>query len=290
MASSDASADTTTVTAAPVPATVTAELPLGDDPVLGKEVGGYRLVRRLGEGAMARVYLGEHPRKGLAALKVPHTFARPLYEEASAAMAVHHPHVVETWGLCSAPWGCACLTMEYVDGRPLKALMHGSLPRLVAVSLIRQLCGAVGAAHRCGVVHCDLKPTNVLLMQQGGDRYYVKLLDFGIAQGPGIPPRAPGMVVGTPRYMSPEQGRGDPVDARTDVFAIGVMAYELLTGRHPFPDRPEELPRPPIDVVPTMSPQLSAAIMRALAPNPKDRFADAAEFELALSHPGIAHH
>ncbi len=212
----------------------------------GAVVGRYKIRRLLGRGGMGVVYEAEHATLGrVVALKMLVESASSdaaavarFFQEARAAAGIGHPGIVEVFDL-SEPGEQPFLVMEKLEGEELSSYMRRARPldpRVVA-SIATELCDAVGAAHRHGIVHRDLKPDNVFLARRG-ERQDVKVLDFGIAKlgGPGndLSLTQTGMVMGTPLYMAPEQMRGHPVDARADVYAIGSILFECLSGRTPF--------------------------------------------------------
>jgi serine/threonine protein kinase len=222
---------------------------------VGEALGSYRLVRELGRGGMGQVFLAEHVdlgrRVALKVLSSPSSADDPsikrFYGEGRAVNQVAHPHIVQVTDLgYDAPRGVYYMVMEYLVGRTLAEEMSvvGALPAVRALRIARQLANALDAVHRAGIVHRDLKPENIFLVSHGGCRDFVKLLDFGIAKfsdserqvppGTAIFATDPGLVVGTPAYLAPEQGFGQNVDARTDVYALGVLLYEMVTGRLPF--------------------------------------------------------
>jgi eukaryotic-like serine/threonine-protein kinase len=211
--------------------------------------GRYRIVELIGEGGMGAVFLAEHV--GLSkevALKVIHpSFAgngeirARFAREAMASARVEHPHVASALDIGELPDGAAYLVMPLVRGPSLtEALAGGPMPEARVIELGAQIADALAAAHAAGIIHRDLKPDNVVLMprEDGGD--HVKVLDFGIAGLSGEDPSAQkqltrvGVVMGTPGYMSPEQAIGETVDARTDLYALGVILWEALTGRALF--------------------------------------------------------
>lgn len=284
---------------APIP--LTTPLP---DPLVGAQVGNFRLIRKLGDGGMATVYLAEHPVIGSqVAVKLLHpalandpSVVRRFYVEARAAHQVAHPNIVQVLDLGMAPGIGLYLVMEYVKGKTLAQHLHGEpVPMEFAEAVLAQVCAALGSAHARGVVHRDLKPDNILVLE-GTASPSVKVADFGIAKlrdelGTGAT-RA-GDLVGTPLYMAPEQVQGQAVDARTDVYALGLVAYELAVGRRPFDGGPgtvmtaqlKEAPRPPRELRPELPAWWESAILRALAKAPEQRFPDAASFLAALRPP-----
>jgi serine/threonine-protein kinase len=275
------------------------------DPLVGAQVGSFKIVRMLGRGGMGTVYLGEHPAIGSrVAIKFLHDamaadpeVVRRFYDEARAVNLIGHENIVAIYDLNLVPPARYYFVMEYLEGETLTArLAAGSVDPEVALDVLSQLCGALQCAHEHGVVHRDLKPDNVFLVTRGGKRHFVKLLDFGIAKlrdAAGSPGKtAAGLVVGTPEYMAPEQCDQGTIDARTDVYALGAMAYELVTGRLPFTGRsvPQLLlahlhhqPPPPSAIAPGLDPRLEWAILKALQKDPRDRFADMASFSDALA-------
>ena len=272
------------------------------DPVVGSTVGSFRVVRALGRGGMGTVYLAEHPVIGSrVAIKFlhesmatsPELVAR-FYDEARAVNRIGHENIVGIFDLSMLPPNRYYIVMEYLDGEALSALLRrGAMAVGEAVAILLQLCDALQCAHERGVVHRDLKPDNVFVARRRGAPF-VKLLDFGIAKLRDAPPgaqTAAGMLVGTPEYMAPEQCENGPIDARTDVYALGVMAYQMLTGVLPFAGSITQLlvaqvheePRPPRSVNGLLSPPLEEAILRALRKRPEDRFQDMTSFATALA-------
>ena len=217
------------------------------DPLVGTVVDSrYEVERVLGEGGMGTVYRVRHRALGrqfaLKALK--QVFARDselsarFIQEAKAAASVSHPNVVQITDFGTLPSGQPYFMMELLEGESLSRIIKrgGPLPAARAVRILRQVAEALSAAHAAGVVHRDLKPDNIQVGDaQGSGNEIVKVLDFGLAKVAGASKltRA-GMVFGTPHYMSPEQASGDPVDHRSDIYALGVVMYEVFTGRVPF--------------------------------------------------------
>lgn len=209
-------------------------------------IGRYEVRERLGEGAMADVYRAHDPGIGrVVAVKVlkpeyarDAEIGRRFLREARAAGALNHPNIATIHDVGEAG-GVAYLAMELVEGRPLDAVMQtqGRLPHERVLLLARQLADALAYAHRAGVVHRDVKPSNILLSEDGRT---AKLLDFGVARLGDADPASlaktqVGQLIGTPRYMSPEQALGLPVDGRADLFSLGVVLYEMVTGKVAFP-------------------------------------------------------
>jgi eukaryotic-like serine/threonine-protein kinase len=263
--------------------------------VVDRTVGNYVVEREIGRGGMGVVYLARHLSLGRrAAIKVlrPEAGGDPLqvqrfFNEARATSEIRHAHIVEVLDFGTLPdGGPSYLIMEWLEGRSLtealRAAPRFALPRALRVA--SAIGRALGAAHARGIVHRDLKPDNVFLVERDGEPDFVKVLDFGIAKLLGeraasqLATRT-GELVGTPSYMSPEQCRGLPVDPRTDVYALGVILYEMLTGRLPFQAAGlGDLllahmidPPPPLDAgVPA---RVAQAVMRALEKDAARRFA-----------------
>jgi serine/threonine-protein kinase len=215
---------------------------------LGKVVDGrYRVLEVIGRGGMGVVYRVEHLRMGkIAAMKVLHRdlatdpeVVHRFEREAAAVSKLHHPHTVQVFDFGTGQ-GAMYLIMEYVRGPDLAHLIErdGPMPWSRAAPVFAQICGALQEAHELGIVHRDLKPENVLITRTSGGRDYAKVLDFGLAKldQPRAAPSETGrqQIVGTPYFMSPEQIRGDEVDARTDIYSLGALMFELLTAQHLF--------------------------------------------------------
>jgi serine/threonine-protein kinase len=252
---------------------------------------------------MGTVYLAEHPIIGSrVAIKFLHEsmsssadLVGRFYDEARAVNLIGHENIVGIFDLSLLPPNRYYIVMEYLEGSTLSSLVReGPVPVPVAVDILQQLCDALHCAHERGVVHRDLKPDNVFLLRRRGKDHFVKLVDFGIAKlrdTPAASQTAAGMIVGTPEYMAPEQCDSRPIDARTDLYALGVIAYQLVTGTLPFSGKSiaqlllahlKEPPPPLRSLQPSVEPALEEAILRALAKRPEDRFADLAEFSRAL--------
>jgi tRNA A-37 threonylcarbamoyl transferase component Bud32 len=210
----------------------------------------FRLVEKLGEGSVGEVYLGEHNvlgrRYAIKLLKEQFRTDANLMErfrrEALVASRLDHPNIVYISDFGSTADGRFYLAMEYIDGRSLSELieeLHPNVPALYrALSILKQIASALGAAHAAGIVHRDLKPENIMLRAGTSGEEEVKILDFGLAKimvDTGVfQLTAAGEIFGTPMFMSPEQARGEKVDHRTDIYSFGVLAFELFTGRPPF--------------------------------------------------------
>ncbi len=200
----------------------------------------------LGTGAVGLVYRCRHLvlDKTLAVKVLRPDFARDaevsarLVNEAKAASAIGSPHIVETVDFGRLADGSAFFVMEYLEGNPLTALIDGREP-LSADDVLHigiQIADALASAHAAGIIHRDLKPDNVFIITRGDDKRFVKVLDFGIAKLARAERKLTraGQIYGTPHYMSPEQAAGRNTDARTDVYAVGIILYEMVTGRVPF--------------------------------------------------------
>jgi serine/threonine-protein kinase len=291
-------------------ATRAGPVPPSSEVDVGATLGSYELVGLLGAGAMGRVYRGRHVLLGReVAVKVlnPEFVARPdivqrFFREARVVNDIDHEHIVEVTDFVEAP-GIAYLVMELLDGASLRALMKARgrryLPLRRIVAIVSQVCEALAAAHEKGVVHRDLKPDNVFVVDRGGEDF-VKVLDFGVAKLHDTVDKhetSAGAILGTPHYMSPEQALGREVDRHADVWAAGVVLYELLSGAVPFTarsfvelathireDAPKPLPRktPRGERIP---PALAAAVMRCLEKKPSDRFRSMTALADALRAP-----
>jgi beta-lactam-binding protein with PASTA domain/predicted Ser/Thr protein kinase len=258
--------------------------------------GRYRIMRKLGAGGMADVYLAEDQELGRrVAIKILNgrhanddQFIERFRREAKNAAALNHPNIVSIYDRGEAE-DTYYIAMEYLDGRTLKELIvgRGKAPVNVAVEYARQILSALRFAHRHGIVHRDIKPHNVLVDGEGR----VKVTDFGIARAGTSQMTETGSIVGTAHYLSPEQAKGGEVDPRSDLYSLGVVLYELLTGKTPFEgDTPVEIamkhlsaaPKPPSKLRPDIPPELDMVILRALAKDPDDRYQSADEMEADL--------
>src|SRR5579875_2060736 len=260
--------------------------------------GRYEFVRQIARGGTAQVYLArdlllDRP----VALKVlfpelstDPTFVERFRREAQAAANLSHPNIVPVfdWGESERTY---YIVMEYVNGEPLSSIIRGQapLPAARAAGIASDIAKALSYAHRHGVVHRDVKPGNVLITRDG----QVKVTDFGIARAIGSDDNVTqtGLVLGTATYFSPEQAQGLGVDGRSDVYALGVVLYEMVTGRPPFSaDTPvaiaykhvSEAAVPPSELEPRVPLPLEAIIMRAIAKQPSDRYATAEDLHSDL--------
>jgi eukaryotic-like serine/threonine-protein kinase len=261
----------------------------------------YRIVAHLGTGGMASVYRGEHVHTAAqVAIKVllpalndnPEVSAR-FRREALAARSIKHPNVVSIFDIGKLTDGCSFMVLEYLAGEDLFALLEREKPlaQLRAVSIALQIAHALVTAHAAGVIHRDLKPDNIMLIERGGERDVVKVVDFGIAKVPvnaGPALTALGSVFGTPEYMAPEQARGAAVDARTDLYTLGTVLYEMLAGRTPFAHCDfgqmllSQISKSPPPLPPEIDPELAGVVMRLLAKSPDERVQTAAELHDCL--------
>ncbi len=258
--------------------------------------GRYRVISRLGSGGMADVYLAEDQLLGRQlAVKVLHhhfaedqEFVERFRREASSAARLSHPNIVAIFD--RGEWnGTYYIAMEYVPGRSLKALVReqGPLAPATAIDIVTQILRAARFAHARGVIHRDLKPHNVILDEEGRAR----VTDFGIARAGASDMTLTGSIMGTAQYLSPEQAQGHPVSATSDLYAVGVILYELLTGVVPFEGETavaiafkqvSATPRPPSELNPALPSVLDEIVLRALAKDPTKRYGDAEEFIAAL--------
>ncbi|MFO0665621.1 MAG: serine/threonine-protein kinase [Polyangiaceae bacterium] len=275
----------------------------------------YRIERHLGQGAMGAVYLAEHTlMHKRVAIKVLHAEMSRSAEvvarferEAVAAAHIEHPNVASASDFGKLEDGSFFLVLEYIEGIGLRDALeqYGHLPARRALHIATQVCSALVRAHELGIVHRDLKPENVMLVDRGADPDFVKVLDFGIARvpigdlavqkkGTSAALTRAGMVYGTPEYMAPEQALGQEIDARADLYALGIMLYEMLTGHRPFTAESKVLllgmhvtaPVPPMaDIAPKVMvhPDVEALVRRLLAKDAGERPADARVVESELA-------
>src|SRR5262249_49452168 len=272
-----------------------------------RQLGQYRLLEPLGQGGVGEVYLAEHRMlKRPCAVKLirpeqagnPKVLAR-FEREVQMTARLSHWNTVEIYDYGRTDDGTFYYVMEYLPGLSLEALLerHGPLPAERVVHLLRQVCQALREAHAVGLIHRDVKPGNVFVAQRGGLYDVVKLLDFGLVK-PVAELRSArltqeGAISGTPLFMSPEQARGlDDLDARSDIYSLGAVAYTMLSGRPPFERtnplevivaHPRDEAVPPPRQRPDVPADLERVILRCLAKRPEDRFQDAESLEHALS-------
>ncbi|HET7506006.1 MAG TPA: protein kinase [Kofleriaceae bacterium] len=270
----------------------------GGEQLVGRVIGGkYQIVRLLGEGGMGTVYQAQQRTMNrMVALKLirpdvvgKHDAVARFHKEMMVTAKIEHPNTVRLYDFGEDD-GQLYLAMEFLAGVSLRHVIDkvGRLDLLRTVRIARQVGNALGACHEHGVVHRDLKPDNVMLLESYGERDFVKVLDFGIAKSLDQDLRLTetGRPIGTPAYMAPEQAMGRAVDARTDLYALGVMLYRMTSGRVPF-DAPTmgsmllahaTQPPPPVrTLAPDTSPQLAELIMQLLEKEPAARPATAAE-------------
>ena len=270
------------------------------DPYVGRVLAErYHMLKRLGEGGMGKVYLAEHVKMNRqCAVKVMNSTlvndsesAQRFAREASNAARIIHPNVAAVFDYGESD-GIVYLVMEYVDGEPVTRIVEREsvLTPNRAVDIAHQVAEALVAAHELGIVHRDLKPDNIIIAPSKNGREIAKVVDFGIAkaveEGPNESLTRTGLVIGTPEYMSPEQLLGDPVDARSDIYSLGCILYQMLTGRRPFdePTREQMIKRRltekaphPRDLVPSLPKTLDLVVARMLSRSPRDRYGTAAE-------------
>jgi serine/threonine-protein kinase len=292
--------------------------PITDDLFVGRTIAAkYVIERQLGVGAMGAVYLARHTALDKAiALKVMHrhlmmdaSFASRFASEAKAASRLDHPNSIRVFDYGEESDGTLYIAMEYVDGRDLFSVIEEGrlLPSATVIDILSQVLAALAVAHDMGVLHRDLKPENIMVLRgrtdDGTPTDVVKVCDFGIAKilaAEPTPEEQPqrvrkhstaGTVIGTPAYLSPEQARGAVVDARSDLYSVGVILYVLLTGREPFcADTPlgvvlkhvTDDVTPPSQYAPDVDPRLAAICLKALRKDPAERFQDARSMRQAL--------
>ncbi|MGM0558904.1 MAG: serine/threonine protein kinase [Myxococcota bacterium] len=279
-----------------------------DERIIGRTFfGEYEVVKSLGRGGMGAVYLAKQKSIGHdVAIKVLHARAaesdehvKRFHREAKVISLLTHPNIVRVLIFGRTEDDLLCLALEFVDGKPLNEIIKlGDMDELRIIKIMKQLCSAVYEAHELGIVHRDLKPENVLLTKFRNDPDYVKILDFGIAKL--LKPDASddtqltqaGIVYGSPHYMSPEQAQAIDLDHRTDIYALGCILYELLTGQRPFTGQtPAVVLRKQVNEQPTpldqaaplkASAKMQEIINTAMAKSPDDRFESGLEMFTAL--------
>lgn len=271
-------------------------------------IGPYRIIRKLGEGGMSNVFLTEDIRTGrVVALKLlaprvvaDETYRLRLLRESHAIASLKHPNITalyEADQFQDQPY----LAMEYVEGESVSDLLiTGPFPLEQAAWIAAEVANALAAAHAAGIIHRDVKPSNIIIQPTGK----VKVMDFGLAKFEEVEGdsdaddtgqmrnlTARGTILGTVHYMCPEQAHGETVDFRADIFSLGVLLYEMLTGRAPFRGNHtfavlksiiEAAPEPPSVYRPEIPPELEAILRRAMAKDREDRYQSARDMELAL--------
>ena len=281
---------------------------------ISARLGPYRLDELIGEGGVAQVYKAWHTKlhryEALKLLRdsMSHeaTIVARFLSEARTAAKLRHPHIATIYSIGDGDGSQPYFTMEMIEGRDLGEHLrrHGPMTLGEAAPLLHQIAEAIDYAHSVGVIHRDIKPANILLGDWPSGGYTVKLVDFGIArvQAEEAASRITqtGGIVGTPKYISPEQANEQPVDYRTDIYSLGVVAYEMVCGRTPF-EGPEpattmallmahvhSAPPAPRDLEPALSQTTNDALLRSLAKSPQDRFSTCGEFVRVLTAPRIA--
>jgi serine/threonine-protein kinase len=295
----------------PKDATPLENAPEESDPLLGAILGNtYQIKRALGEGGMGKVYEAGHLRLGARrfAVKVLHAeYARHsdvlsrFQREAEAAASIAHTHVLEVFDVSRTDDGRPYIVGEFLDGEDFHEYLEkvGKLDVANAVAITRQLCGALKAAHDAGIVHRDLKPENVyvvtdrqLVGRKGAP--FVKILDFGISKVAGKETNLTrtGMIMGTPNYMAPEQARGEKVDHRVDVYALGAILYRMLTGKRAFEGTDpgavitavlSEEPKRPRSIEPSIPEAIEMIVQKAMAKDKSERYQNMEEFDRDLA-------
>jgi Flp pilus assembly protein TadD len=266
----------------------------------------YHVLRKLGEGGMGQVYLAEHVKMGRqSAVKVMHSAMvhdadaiGRFNREAANASRIDHPNVAGIYDFGETPEGLVYLAMQYVEGETLTQMVraNGALPPVRAAEITRQAAEGLHAAHGMGIVHRDLKPDNIMVTKDADGLDCVKVVDFGIAKAAGNASQKvtrTGTVVGTPEYMSPEQLAGEEVDARSDLYSLALVAFNMLTGDLPFPavstqtsmimrltDKPKSLAEMKPDVA--WPAEVQAVMSKALEREASERYATTREFGRAL--------
>jgi serine/threonine-protein kinase len=272
----------------------------------------YRVIRRLGEGGMGQVYLAEHiaieRRIALKVLRAEYAHRGEMVtrfqQEAISASRIKHPNVLDVFDFGRLDNGCFFLAMEYLEGNDLAEEMgqRRVIDPITGVRIALEVCRGLGAAHAKGVVHRDLKPENVFIQRTSDGEETIKIVDFGIAslrtneEAAGSQRKRltrTGMIFGTPEYMAPEQAAGKRADHRADIYALGIMMFEMFTGAVPFVDETflgvlakhaTEVPPAMSSILPELaiSPQLQSVVMKALAKNPGERYESMADFAHAI--------
>ena len=254
--------------------------------------GRYEVKGLIGRGGMARVYLAEdvHTRRAVAVKILNRDIAKDrvsrerFLREIEVAASIGHPNVVEVLDAGERPGGAPFIVLEFLHGESLGDLLRrdGHVEDAFTVPMMARAASALEAAHRAGIIHRDVKPDNLFLVGERGAPYSLKVVDFGMAKLTEASSLSQtGMALGTLAYIAPEQALGDPVDARSDVYGLGVVIYRMATGQLPF-DAPEDpklvaqhlfaTPRRPTLLRPALDPRLEAVILNAMRKRPENRY------------------
>jgi len=260
-----------------------------------EQIGRYKIIAKIGQGAMGEVYRAHDSvlNREVAVKTITagrgedETLRKRFQREAQSAAQLSHPNIVKVFEFGEENEQLF-MAMELLEGTELKqAIIQGDLGLARKLDILEKVCEGLAFAHAANIVHRDLKPANIHLGKDGS----VKIMDFGLARMGGSDMTRTGMVMGTPHYMSPEQVKGGKADSRSDVFSLGALAYELLTGHKPFEAETmhavlykvmQEEPPPARDLIPTLPPVIAQVVERALAKEPTERFADAGQVLAAL--------
>ncbi|MFO0727051.1 MAG: protein kinase [Myxococcota bacterium] len=280
------------------------------DPLIGYTLAGkYNIIKKLGEGGMGSVYQASQiPIDRMVAVKVllgklaqDEVAVKRFEQEARAVSKMQHPNTVTIYDYGKTEDDRLYIVMEFLRGKTLSDALRqsGGMDARRAIHIIRQVCASLAEAHKAGIIHRDLKPDNIFLTEVGGTRDFTKVLDFGVAKMADSEAASTltqtGMIFGTPKYMSPEQAEGKTIDFRADIYAIGVVMYEMLTGRPPFlADTPvalllkhiSEPPKPFRSIRPDLSipAELEGVVMKALEKSPDRRYLEVGEMSADLEH------
>jgi serine/threonine protein kinase len=280
-----------------------------NDESLPRLLGGrYRLEAKLGSGGMGVVFRATDLTmkrsvavkliRGVDGVALDEEVAGRFLREAKNTARVQHENIIEVYDLGRSDQGDMFFVMELLEGESLstKIRRDGKMPPAVAVNIARQMCAALHVAHAAGIIHRDLKPANVMLIERGGLRDYVKVLDFGVAKSYTPDQQTQlthtGMLVGTVEYMAPEQIMGRVVDGRTDIYSLGIVMYRMLTGKAPFRDggvpalihaHLNVFPKPMTDTAPEIPGALDRVVLRCLAKQPEQRYESMEEVSRALA-------
>src|SRR5271156_2483736 len=285
------------------------------DPLIGRLINDrFKIAALIARGGMGKVYRAEQAPLGrVCAIKVLNPnyagehdpeFHKRFFLEASIASKLTHPNTVTIFDYGRTDDDIYYMAMEYLEGHTLHRAIReaGSFPEERGAHIARQICRALREAHSLGVIHRDLKPANIFLVEHGDETDFVKVLDFGLVKdvsGEGEDLTQTGLFMGSPKYMAPEQIRGDKVDARTDIYALGIIMYEMITGKVPF-DRPNSVnilmahvnedapPMRQMNPNTQVSPAFEETIARCMAKNPDQRFRSMDEVLGALKRIGTA--